>query len=110
MRKPLLCFLMAAGMLLPNSGCYFLHGLKCCLHRYHQAVRARTYCGDGCGEKYCSEWSNDPPACCEPCDNCGNYQGCHKNPWVGPKKGCPNCYPCNEGVPHAGCEDGNCGF
>lgn len=37
-------------------------------------------CGSGCGgcdgEKYWSEWHNDPPACCDPCDQCGN--------WVGP--------------------------
>lgn len=37
-------------------------------------------CGSGCGgcdgEAYWSEWHNDPPACCDPCDQCGN--------WVGP--------------------------
>ena len=37
-------------------------------------------CGGGCGgcdgEPYWSEWHNDPPRCCDPCDDCGN--------WVGP--------------------------
>lgn len=32
-------------------------------------------CG-GCGELYWNEWHSDPPACCDPCDNCGT--------WVGP--------------------------
>jgi hypothetical protein len=30
---------------------------------------------NGCGELYWSEWFNDPPACCEPCDCHGNYTG-----------------------------------
>lgn len=35
-------------------------------------------CGcDGCSnELYWSEWHNDPPRCCDPCDRCGN--------WIGP--------------------------
>ncbi|MEM8864731.1 MAG: hypothetical protein AAGF31_04215 [Planctomycetota bacterium] len=37
-------------------------------------------CGDCClgcdKELYWSEWHNDPPRCCDPCDKCGN--------WVGP--------------------------
>jgi hypothetical protein len=34
-------------------------------------------CGcHGCGELYWSEWHNDPPALCEPCDCLGNYTGC----------------------------------
>ena len=38
-------------------------------------------CGcTGCdGELYWSEWHNDPPRCCDPCDHCGN--------WVGPGYG-----------------------
>ncbi|MEN0111334.1 MAG: hypothetical protein AAF805_11485 [Planctomycetota bacterium] len=38
------------------------------------------HCGAGCGgcdgEVYWNEWHNDPPRCCDPCDDCGN--------WVGP--------------------------
>ncbi|MCI0333798.1 MAG: hypothetical protein L0228_11320 [Planctomycetes bacterium] len=39
-------------------------------------------CGSGCGcseEVYWSEWHNDPPRCCDPCD-------CHGN-WIGPSAG-----------------------
>jgi hypothetical protein len=36
-------------------------------------------CGTGCGgcsnEIYWSEWHNDPPRCCDPCDQCGNWTG-----------------------------------
>jgi hypothetical protein len=28
---------------------------------------------------YWSEWHNDPPQCCDPCDRCGN--------WIGPGGG-----------------------
>lgn len=99
MRKLIGSFVLAAVFVVPQSGCAFLHGLKCCLNRWHCAVAQRTYCCDGCGEKYCNEWHSDPPACCEPCDNCGAYIGCDRNPWVGPKKGCPTCNPCNAAVP-----------
>jgi hypothetical protein len=34
----------------------------------------------GCSsEFYWSEWHNDPPRCCDPCDRCGN--------WIGPSAG-----------------------
>jgi len=39
-------------------------------------------CSSGCGcdeEVYWSEWHNDPPRCCDPCDCYGN--------WVGPSAG-----------------------
>jgi hypothetical protein len=32
---------------------------------------------NGCGELYWSEWFNDPPRCCDPCDCYGNYLGCN---------------------------------
>ncbi len=31
--------------------------------------------GSGCGEVYWGPWVNDPPACCDPCDNYGNWTG-----------------------------------
>jgi hypothetical protein len=34
-----------------------------------------TACGGCDGELYWSEWHNDPPYCCDPCDKCGNYIG-----------------------------------
>lgn len=33
-------------------------------------------CCGGCGDFYWHEWHSDPPRCCDPCDDCGN--------WVGP--------------------------
>jgi hypothetical protein len=44
------------------------------------ALRRGLTCGKGCGEIYISEWISDPPDCCDPCDQCGN--------WVGPNAGC----------------------
>lgn len=34
-------------------------------------------CGEceGCGELYIDPWINHPPDCCDPCDQCGNYNG-----------------------------------
>jgi hypothetical protein len=36
-------------------------------------------CGGCSSELYWSEWHNDPPQCCDPCDRCGN--------WIGPGVG-----------------------
>lgn len=40
----------------------------------------QTICGTfgrctGCGDCYWSEWYNDPPDCCDPCNRCGDYVG-----------------------------------
>ncbi|MCE9547712.1 MAG: hypothetical protein K8T25_19755 [Planctomycetia bacterium] len=32
-------------------------------------------CKKGCGKAYWSEWYNDPPDACDPCDKCGNWTG-----------------------------------
>ena len=34
-------------------------------------------CGEceGCGELYIDPWINHPADCCDPCDQCGNYNG-----------------------------------
>lgn len=40
-------------------------------------------CGAGCSEIYWGEWISDPPDCCDPCDNCGNWTGpgcCNRKP------------------------------
>ncbi len=29
----------------------------------------------GCGEEYWGDWCSNPPDCCDPCDQCGNYVG-----------------------------------
>lgn len=53
----------------------------------------RNVCGPGCtgcdGELYWSEWHNDPPRCCDPCNHCGE--------WIGPSGyNCPtgDCSTC----------------
>jgi len=36
----------------------------------------RLTCGEGCGEIYWHEWISDPPAPCDPCDECtGQFIG-----------------------------------
>ena len=40
---------------------------------------SRLSCGAGCGPLYWHEWMMDPPDCCDPCDDCGE--------WVGPVSG-----------------------
>ena len=32
-------------------------------------------CTSGCGEIYWGPWLSDPPADCDPCDDCGNFVG-----------------------------------
>ena len=32
-------------------------------------------CSSGCGEVYWGEWTNNPPDCCDPCNNCGDFTG-----------------------------------
>jgi hypothetical protein len=44
-------------------------------------------CGGGCGcnsEVYWSEWHNDPPRCCDPCDCYGNWTGPGNGPYRAP--------------------------
>jgi hypothetical protein len=40
-------------------------------------------CASGCDEIYWGEWISDPPATCDPCDNCGNWTGtqCCESVW-----------------------------
>lgn len=63
------------GRSCPQCGCCFG---DCCGRVVGLVDR---FCGcTGCdGELYWSEWHNDPPRCCDPCD-------CHGN-WVGPGHG-----------------------
>ena len=72
-------------------------------------------CGDcnGCGELYIDPWINHPADCCDPCDQCGNFNGqsCGKcrsiffgavSLW-GYRYGDSGC----DGCGHGGC-DGGC--
>lgn len=47
-------------------------------------------CGDcdGCGELYIDPWINEPAACSDPCDSCGNYNG----------QTCGSCRPVFSGI------------
>ncbi|QDV67806.1 hypothetical protein Poly24_15100 [Rosistilla carotiformis] len=48
-------------------------------------------CNSGCGTLYVDEWASCPPACCDPCNSCGDYVG-------GGGCGCGG-----------GCDGGSCG-
>jgi hypothetical protein len=43
-------------------------------HPWH-GTRNMLTCGAGCGEMYWGDWISHPPACGDPCDNCGNWIG-----------------------------------
>jgi hypothetical protein len=81
----------------PSCGC---GGCKkktgCCTGLFAACGRmCSSLCGGGScgcsGEVYWSEWHNDPPRCCDPCNRCGQ--------WVGPSSG--SSRPC-------GCGGGGC--
>ena len=59
-----------------GSGC----GLGNCLKGWGFLRKYNPFGCMSCGgcdcELYWSEWHNDPPRCCDPCDKCGN--------WIGP--------------------------
>jgi hypothetical protein len=40
-----------------------------------QQTKMMLSCNTGCGEVYWDEWLSDPPDCCDPCDNHGNWTG-----------------------------------
>lgn len=70
-------------------------------------IKNALTCGAGCGDVYWGEWTSDPPASCDPCDDYGN--------WTGQGYCAPRCRPLS-GLRHlwgyrfaaAGCDDG-CG-
>jgi len=45
-------------------------------------------CASGCGECYIDPWINEPAACRDPCNDCGQYNG----------QGCGSCRPVFNGV------------
>jgi hypothetical protein len=57
-----------------NCGCGGCGGCGC--QSPFEWLRMRLTCCSGCGNQcYYGEWISDPPACCDPCDNCGNFIG-----------------------------------
>lgn len=63
------------------TSCGSACGSGCCQQKGLCGSLWNSLCGcSGCDcELYWSEWYNDPPRCCDPCDQCGN--------WVGPGAG-----------------------
>ena len=61
------------------SGLHLLRGQRCSSCG-PTTFAEKSACRTGCGEIYWDEWLSDPPDCCDPCDDCGN--------WVGPQHGC----------------------
>lgn len=69
-------------------------------------------CGSGCSNQiYYGEWISDPPACCDPCDNCGKFTGpvCCRRPGaatIGAMWGSRFPGSCCGGSCGGGCSDG----
>lgn len=67
-----------------SGGCGGISGLALPL------LSTKLACGSGCGGIYWGEWISDPPACCDPCNDCGcwveepccNHGGRLGNCWV----------------------------
>lgn len=57
----------ACGTCATSVGCCN-GGIKGWLHN-------NATCCRGCGDVYWGEWTSDPPDCCDPCDQCGNFTG-----------------------------------
>jgi len=64
---------IVAVLIAGSSGCNSI----CQFHNDHLW---RHFCAPSCGEFYCSEWFNDPPDCCDPCNNCGRFATCRQHP------------------------------
>lgn len=69
----LLLSAVASGCAWSGHHCLDESGCGSCAHISH--LPNRLACGTGCGEIYWDEWLSDPPACEDPCDDCGNYVG-----------------------------------
>lgn len=77
----------------PSCGCGSKPEASCCSGLFSTCGRmCSALCGGGScgcsGEVYWSEWHNDPPRCCDPCNRSGQ--------WIGPSAGGSGC----------GCGDG----
>ena len=88
MLKKLLSTALLALVVTSQTGCVLVQGFWCCAHRLCCLQRSMEYHCEDCGEQYCHEWFSDPPACCDPCDRCGNYMGPrHHGQHYGPPAG-----------------------
>lgn len=111
----------------PKASC--CGGHRCCLIDWWRNHCCCNCCHEGCSEVYWCEWINDPPDCCDPCDQCygcwtGPQQCCHKiiidpllwvlsinhriclHPWERPSP----CVGCNGYCPYGYNDNGCCLF
>ncbi len=82
--------------------CHDCGGVGCgkCGPSLRQRIRDKLTCGSGCGDLVLDEWFDNPPDCCDPCDNWGGYSGKHTCPpkpfglcnlWGVRVEGCSSC-------------------
>lgn len=50
-------------------------GCGSCLSHVKSHIHDGLTCGSGCGQLVWDEWIDNPPDCCDPCDDCGNWTG-----------------------------------
>lgn len=75
-----------------GCGCGFL---ACIKQGVGKLLKPLCACGGCDGELYFSEWHNDPPRCCDPCDKCGNWVGPASGPYRAPYSHAYGCDTCN---------------
>ncbi|HEX4146885.1 MAG TPA: hypothetical protein VHY91_25535 [Pirellulales bacterium] len=91
---------LAAMLLMLNSGCCLINCINCWHDHFIEKYQATHFHDCGCGERMVNHWWNDPPNCCDPCDQWGNFTG--RKWWV------PNCMGCRGGGGGCGCGPGSC--
>ena len=84
-----------------SSGCTFIY----CLHdNLIGAYKSRRWADCGCGEVYYGPWIDTPPACCDPCDNCGSFHGkrywTSANSWLNDSRQSYNPWPWGNAKPN----------
>lgn len=57
------------------SGCVLGEAIVDTHNRWASCYRQTHWMDCSCGEFYWSEWFNDPPACCDTCNQCGEFVG-----------------------------------
>lgn len=75
MLKRLALLALAALCCGGSGGCIFTDAIVDTHDRWTTCYRQRHWMDCQCGELYWSEWFNDPPACCDTCNQCGQFVG-----------------------------------
>ncbi len=72
MSKRLVCLTLLAVVIAGSSGCNCI----CCLHDNLLGLwKSRRWADCGCGPVYYGPWFDTKPACCDPCNDCGEFHG-----------------------------------